>query len=126
MRTGEKGDYVRQRQIPRSEASFRRYGNSKAETESIDSDIDQMYKDAASGPGSEKPVTMKEVRVSEVFGREKRDPISYRPGEELDEDEDKEKTASGRRIYLGGIHRKSRNRETRGDLYSLFEPRSPL
>ena len=105
MRTGKEGDHVGQRQIPCSETSFRRYGNSEAEIESIDSDVDQM--DTASSPGTQKPVTVKKVRVSEVFRREKRDPVSYRSGEEVDEDEDKKRAACGCRIDLGDIHEKS-------------------
>ena len=45
-----------------------------------------------------------EVRISEVLGREKGDPFPYRPGEEVDEDEDQEEAACGRSVDLGDIH----------------------
>jgi hypothetical protein len=116
VRTGEEGDHVGQRQIPRSVTSFRRCGISKAETKSIDGDVDQMDKETASSPWTQKAVTVKEVRVSEVFGREKRDPVSYCSGEEVDEDEDKKKAACSCRIDVGDIHGKSWTRQTSDDM----------
>ena len=50
---------------------------------------------------------MKKVGVYKVLGREKRDPISYRSGEKVDDDEEKQQAACGCRIDLGDIHRKS-------------------
>ncbi|KAL9062276.1 MAG: hypothetical protein Q9161_009829, partial [Pseudevernia consocians] len=50
MRTGQERDHVGQRQVPSSETSFRQCGNPEAETEDVESDVDQLDEDAAPSP----------------------------------------------------------------------------
>jgi len=79
VRTGKERDRVGQRQVPRSETSFRQCRNSEAETKCAESDVDQLNKGTASSPRTQKSMAVEEVRISEVLGHKKSDPLPYPP-----------------------------------------------
>lgn len=78
VRTGEERDHVGQRRVPCAETSFRQCGYFESKTETVDRDIDQLNKDITSGPGAQQSMTVEEVWIGKVLGREESDPLPHR------------------------------------------------
>ncbi len=95
------------------ETSFRDRGNSKAKTEDIDCDVDQLNQDVGSTPRTQKSMAVQKVRVSKVLGRKKRDlfPESHCMGKKVNNNEDKEEAARGSSVYLGDIHEDTKSKQ---------------
>jgi len=95
------------------ETSFRDRGNSKAKTEDIDRDVNQLNQDVGSTPRTQKSMAVQKVRVSKVLGRKKRDlfPESHCTGKKVNNNEDKEEAARGSSVYLGDIHGDTKSKQ---------------
>lgn len=62
VRTGEERGFMlaSERLVPRSESSFRQCGKSEAEIEDVEGDIDQVDRDTASSPRTQKSIAVEE------------------------------------------------------------------
>ena len=93
--------------------SFRDRGNSKAETEDIDCDVDQLNQDVGSTPRTQKSMAVQKVRVSKVLERKKRDlfPESHCTRKKVNNNEDKEEAVCGGSVYLNDIHENTKSKQ---------------
>jgi hypothetical protein len=95
------------------ETSFRDRENSKAKTEDIDCDVDQLNQNVGSTSRTQKSMAIQKVRISKVLERKKRDlfPESHCMRKKINNNEDKEEAARGSSVYLSDIHENTKSKQ---------------
>ena len=78
IRTDEENCYISRRQIPGSKTGFCEGRSSKAETKSVDRDVDRLEEGTAPSPRTEELRTAEKARIREVLGRKERGPFLQR------------------------------------------------
>ncbi len=93
--------------------SFRDRENSKAKTEDIDCDVDQLNQNVDSTSRTQKSMTIQKVRVSKMLERKKRNlfPKLHCMRKKINNNEDKEEVARDSSVYLGDIHENTKSKQ---------------
>ncbi len=93
--------------------SFRDRENSKAKTEDIDRDVNQLNQNVDSTSRIQKSMTIQKVQVSKMLERKKRDLFSksHCTKKKINNNEDKEEVIRDSSIYLSDIHENTKSKQ---------------
>lgn len=106
-------NHADERQILDLKISFKDHENSKAKTENIDRDVNQLNQNVDSTSRIQKLMTIQKVRVSKMLEHKKRDlfPKLHCTRKKINNNEDKEEVARDSSIYLSDIHENTKSKQ---------------